>query len=357
MKHFFLPILAWTIAASASPISLMSPDRRITANIQSGDSLMYSISMDGRLVMQPSTIGLKLTDGENIGYGNTKVVSRRNVDEKVTTPFYRHTSVPDRYNELTLRLSKDWDVIFRAYDDGVAYRFVTRRKKPFTIKEETARFRFPSDAKAWAPYANVATGSTFEQQFNNSFENTYHTAPLDSLDCRRLIFLPMAVEPDSAVKVLLTESALENYPGMFVNTSAAPGTLNAVFAPRPSKRHQGGHNNLQMLVDEREDYIAAIDGPRAFPWRIAVVADNDSTLAATNLSYLLGEPSRLEDISWIKPGKVAWDWWNDWNLRGVDFKTGVNNDTYKAYIDFASRNGIEYVILDEGGLSTERLTL
>ncbi len=134
MKHFFLPILAWTIAASASPISLMSPDRRITANIQSGDSLMYSISMDGRLVMQPSTIGLKLTDGENIGYGNTKVVSRRNVDEKVTTPFYRHTSVPDRYNELTLRLSKDWDVIFRAYDDGVAYRFVTRRKKPFTIK-------------------------------------------------------------------------------------------------------------------------------------------------------------------------------------------------------------------------------
>lgn len=351
MKHILLPILAWAIGAgtsSAATVSVTSPDGRIAANIQSGDSLTYSIAIDGRTVMQPSTIGLTLADGRHIGNGKAKTVSRRKVNDTIATPFYRHTSVPDRYNELTLRLSKDWDVIFRAYNDGIAYRFVTRCKKPFEIKGETARFRFPADARAWAPYANVAAGSTFEQQFNNSFENTYHAAPLDSLDSRRLIFLPMAVEPDSAVKVLITESALENYPGMFVNTAATPGTLNAVFAPRPSKRHQGGHNNLQMLVDEREDYIASVGAPRAFPWRIAVVADNDSVLASTNLSYLLGEPSRLDDISWIKPGKVAWDWWNDWNLRGVDFKTGVNNDTYKAYIDFASRNGIEYVILDEG---------
>ena len=111
---------------------------------------------------------------------------------------------------------------------------------------------------------------------------------------------------------------------------------------------QGGHNRLQMLVKEHEAYIAKVDKPRNFPWRMSIVTTSDKDLAASNLSYLLAAPSRLTDLSWIKPGKVAWDWWNDWNLDGVDFVTGVNNPTYKAYIDFASANGIEYVILDEG---------
>ncbi len=351
MKRILMPALAIALsvcAYAAAPITISSPDGRITAGIQTGDSLTYSIQLDGHTVMQPSTLGLTLSDGSIIGKGKAKISSRRKVDQRITTPFYRHASIPERYNELTLKIAKDWDVVFRAYDDGIAYRFVTRSKKPFEIKDETARFRFSPEAKAWAPYANVAPGSTFEQQFNNSFENTYHTAPIDSLDRSRLIFLPMAVETSPSAKILITESALENYPGMFLNTSAAPGTLNAIFAPLPSKRHQGGHNNLQLLVDEREDFIASVNGPRAFPWRIAVVAADDATLAATDLSYLLGEPSRLDDISWIRPGKVAWEWWNDWNLRGVDFPSGINNDTYKAYIDFASRNGIEYVILDEG---------
>lgn len=351
MKKFIIASVAlftYITLFAAKPVTVTSPDGKLSARIESGDNLVYSILRDGKTVMQPSTLGLTLSDGTKVGAGKAKVASRKKVDQTMETPYYRHSSIPEKYNELTLQLSKDWDVVFRAYDDGIAYRFVTRTKKPFEIMDETATFTFPENSIAWAPYTNVAPGASFERQFHNSFENTYDVAPLDSLDNTRLIFLPMAVEPNEDVKVLITESALENYPGMYLNTAGSEGILNGVFAPKPKKRHQGGHNNLQLLVDERENYIASLDGPRSFPWRIVVVAPEDATLASTNLSYLLGEPSRLEDISWIKPGKVAWEWWNDWNLRGVDFETGINNDTYKAYIDFASRNGIEYVILDEG---------
>lgn len=333
---------------AAKPITISSPDGKLTASIEPGDSLVYSISREGKTVMQPSTLGLTLSDGTKVGTGKAKVTSRKKVDQTLATPLYRHSEIPEKYNELTLQLSKDWDVVFRAYDDGIAYRYVTRKNKPFEIVNETVSLRFPENSPVWAPYVNVADGSSFERQFRNSFENYYTVTQLDSLNSQKLIFLPMVVEPSDDIKVLITESALENYPGMYLNKESSDGTLKGVFAPKPKKRHQGGHNNLQLLVDEREDYIASVDSPRSFPWRIVVVAPDDATLASTNLSYLLGEPSRLDDTSWIKPGKVAWDWWNDWNLRGVDFETGINNETYKAYIDFASKNGIEYVILDEG---------
>ena len=120
-----------------------------------------------------------------------------------------------------------------------------------------------------------------------------------------------------------------------------------MFAPCPDRLEQGGHNQLQMVVRERKGYIAEVSAPRSFPWRMAVVG-SDTQLAASNLSYLLAAPSKIDDTSWIRPGKVAWEWWNNWNLAGVDFRTGINNATYKYYIDFAAANGIEYVILDEG---------
>ena len=103
-----------------------------------------------------------------------------------------------------------------------------------------------------------------------------------------------------------------------------------------------------MIVEKRENFIAKVDGPRTFPWRMAIVTTDDKDLAASSMTYLLSSPSRIGDLSWIKPGKVAWEWWSDWNLDGVDFVTGVNNDTYKAYIDFAAAHQLEYVILDEG---------
>lgn len=145
----------------------------------------------------------------------------------------------------------------------------------------------------------------------------------------------------------ITESSLLDYPGLYLHGEPSTPWLTGEHAPLPKRVEQGGHNNLQLLVREREDYIAEMDRTKHFPWRIMMVG-TATEIAMNNMSYLLGEPSRVEDISWIRPGKVAWDWWNNWNISGVPFEAGINNDTYKHYIDFASKYGIEYVILDEG---------
>ena len=351
-RHLTLFTVVITALAvnAATRFSLSSPDGKLTTDITTDAGLAYGIVYDGKTVLEPSPVALTLGDGTVVG-NPCKVsgTSRRSVDGKVPSPFYRATEVPERYNELTINLGKNWSVVFRAYDDGVAYRFVSKGKKPFTIANETVDYRFPGDAMAAVPYVKVDKIDSFEPQFFNSFENVYTVGRLSSLDNRRLMFLPLVVEPAEGVKMLITESALIDYPGLYLNKAGDNGnSLRGVFAPYPKAMKQGGHNNLQMIVTEREDYIAKVDAPRALPWRVAIISSDDKVLASSNLSYLLGEPSRVKDTSWIKPGKVAWDWWNAWNLDGVDFKTGVNNDTYKAYIDFASKKGIEYVILDEG---------
>lgn len=335
--------------ARSADYTVVSPDGKISGTVNvGGPEMTLGVSYDGQQLMAPSTLGVVLTDGRIIGpNAHASNVRRASVDTKIASPFYRADSIADKYNTLTLGIAKDWAVEFRAYNDGVAYRFVSKSKKPFDIKDEIAVYNFPDGTMATVPYVKTKTFDTFEEQFFNSFENTYTTDSIDRLDSRRLAFLPLVVEPyGKGAKLLFTESALINYPGMYLN--AVDNSLRGVFAPVPRTLSQGGHNNLQMLVDEREDYIAHIDGPRSLPWRIIVVSPDDKTLAATNLTYLLAEPSRVDDISWIRPGKVAWEWWNNWNVDGVDFETGVNNDTYKAYIDFASEKGIEYVILDEG---------
>ena len=343
-------ILAYCgIARGAESVTVSSPDGDIAAHINLNGNLSYSVDFKGKSIIEPSRLAISTADGMTAGTGvKARVSDRRSADTTVKSPFYRAKSLKDKYNEVTVKVDKNWDVIFRVYDDGVAYRWVSKSKKPVTIKDETVEYRFEGDPRVAAPYVKKKKIKSFNQQFGNSFENVYTVDSMSALDSRRLIFLPMVVEAADGVKVLLSESALIAYPGLYLNKDKEDGVLKGVFAPYPKKVKQGGHNNLQMLVTDREDYIARLDGARALPWRMAVISDHDIDLAASNMSYLLGEPSRVDDISWIKPGKVAWDWWNNWNLDGVDFVTGVNNDTYKAYIDFAAEKGIEYVILDEG---------
>ena len=328
---------------------LTSPDSRIEARVSIDKQLSYNVSVRGKRVIEESPLSMTLTNGTVWG-SNPRLASAKTstVNTTVKSPFYRATDMTDRYNALTLRFKGGWNVEFRAYDDGVAYRFVSTLKKPFRVKNETAGYNFTSDATVTAAYSNGEVTDRIESQFSNSFENRYNTLPISKLERNRLMFLPLAVQTESGVKVAVTETNIENYPGMYLVAQQGRHALKAMYAPRPNRMKQGGHNMLQMRVESRHDYIAEVTGPRTFPWRIAVIAEDDATLAQTNLSYLLAEPSRVADTSWIKPGKVAWDWWNDWNIDGVDFKSGVNNDTYKYYIDFASKKGIEYVILDEG---------
>lgn len=328
---------------------LSSPDGKLKSTITIGDKLTYDISCNGQQVLAPSPISATLDNGKVWGDKArlSKVTEKKN-DTQIDAPFYRSSCVRDYYNELTLRFKGDYSVVFRAYNDGVAYRFVNHAKKPFCILNEEVDYRFPADVTASVPYVNAGKDGDYNGQFHNSFENVYTTAPISQLNKERLMFLPLVVQATPEVKVCITETDLNNYPGLYLTNAKGSNSLSGIQAPYPKTMKQGGHNNLQMRVQTREEYIAKVDGPRNFPWRVAVVTTRDTQLAASNLSYLLAEPSKLSDTSWIKPGKVAWEWWNDWNLCGVDFKTGVNNATYKAYIDFASQYGIEYVILDEG---------
>lgn len=328
---------------------LSSPDGKLKSTITVGDKLTYDISCNGQQVLAPSPISATLDNGKVWGDKArlSKVTEKKN-DTQIDAPFYRSSCVRDYYNELTLRFKGDYSVVFRAYNDGVAYRFVNHAKKPFCILNEEVDYRFPADVTACVPYVNAGKDGDYNGQFHNSFENVYTTASISQLNKERLMFLPLVVQATPEVKVCITETDLNNYPGLYLTNAKGSNSLSGIQAPYPKTMKQGGHNNLQMRVQTREEYIAKVDGPRNFPWRVAVVTTRDTQLAASNLSYLLAEPSKLSDTSWIKPGKVAWEWWNDWNLCGVDFKTGVNNATYKAYIDFASQYGIEYVILDEG---------
>ena len=291
---------------------------------------------------------MRLQGGEILG-GKAKVskVRESSENERIKSPFYKKDIVENVYNELTLAFSGKYSIVFRLYDDGLAYRFVLNRKGEVVVENETANYVFDKDYTTFSAYVN-STAKTFEKQFSNSFEQTYATEPITKLNAERLKILPLVVNLDNGKKLCITEADLEDYPGMFLNNRSDKPVFEAMFAPYPKEVKQGGHNNLQGLVVSRENYIAKTSANRAFPWRVFVVSNEDKELADCDMVYRLASPSRVDDISWIKPGKVAWEWWNDWNIYGVDFRAGINNDTYKYYIDFASKYGIEYIILDEG---------
>ncbi len=341
-------LLVTTAWAAPKTYELKSPDGRLQVEIKTGSGICYTLQHDSDLLLQDSYVGMYMTDGTAYGE-NAKVVgtSKRSVTQTLETVMYKKDEVKDAFNELTLRF-KDFYLVFRAYDDGMAYRFVSRSKKPFVVKDELAQFNFAQDWNMWAAYVAQHT-ETLESQFYNSFENQYTYAPVSKWNKDRLAFLPLMVDGPHGKKIVITEADLLNYPGMYLYNGDGGSDLSAKFAPYPKEVKQGGHNNLQMEVQSREAYIAAYDGPQEFPWRIVAVSVNDVQMADNDMVYRLATPADPQtDWSWVKPGKVAWDWWNDWNIDGVDFKSGINNDTYKFYIDFASANGIEYVILDEG---------
>lgn len=350
LKSLFMTLLltAGLTATAQKTYQVQSPDGKMKAVVTVKDRIEYTVSHDGTEVLAPSVISLTLQGGKVLG-AQPKVTGVQKVSSNtvIPSPFYKKKEVKDQYNEMVINFRGNFSVVFRAYDDGVAYRFRTKLKDDIVVENEEATFNFAKDHYTYAPYVN-SKADTFEKQFFNSFEQTYEHKPITKLNSKRLMFLPFLVELDNGKKVCITEADLEDYPGMFLNNSTTEPSIHAVFAPYPKATKQGGHNMLQMLVTERENYIAKTNGTRAFPWRVLIVSEKDTELADCDMVYRLASSVKLLDTSWIKPGKVAWDWWNDWNLYGVDFRAGINNDTYKYYIDFASQHGIEYVILDEG---------
>jgi alpha-glucosidase len=352
IRYFIL--LAVLIAYSANAFAdksfkLASPDGKLTVALSVGDRITYSINYNGITLLNPSPLAMTLSNG--ISFGNNshiKKQSEQEIDETIKAVIYKKNTVENHCRELTLDFKEGFRLVFRAYNDGVAYRFISALNKPFEVVSELATFNFTGNHKAYLPYVN-ANNKTIEEQFFNSFENLYTHIPLSSFDEKRITFNPVLVEFDGKTKICIAEADLLHYPGMFLYKGDTENSLKGVFAPYPKEIKQGGHNMLQGLVESRESYIAKAEGKTNFPWRIIIVSQDDKDLTNSDMVYRLASPNpENTDFSWIKPGKVAWDWWNDWNLYNVDFKAGINNETYKYYIDFASKEGIEYVILDEG---------
>ncbi len=335
------PATAW------SQYIISSPDGKFTAEIIVGEQLTWSLALNDTQLIVPSPISLTLSSGEKLG-PDTHVLraKKQSVDKTIISPFWISSEVMNRYNELLLTFRGDWGITFRLYDDGLAYRFHTAREGRHTIVAEEATFHFPGDRNTWVPYVRNGLGG---DQLQSSFENTYLHTLLSRIEREKLIFLPLLVDAAEGKRLLITEADLESYPGMYlISDEQAPHSLRGHFAQVPAAVEQGEHNMLQLRVIEREDFIATTEGRHDYPWRVCVVTENDAALATNDMVYRLASPSRLEDITWIKPGKVAWDWWNARNIYGVDFKAGINNKTYKYYINFAADHGIEYVILDGG---------
>ena len=329
---------------------LMSPNKKIEIKISIGNEVTYSVKQENTVIIKDSPISMELGDGTVLGQiGSIKSVKANSVNEIIDANFYKKAKVTNNYNELIINFKGNYKLTFRAFDDGVAYRFSTSFKKPIIVKKENVNYCFDDDYVAYIPYVNArkGDGDFLTQQFFTSFESQYTIDSISKMDTERIAFTPILICLKDGKKVVIVESDLEDYPGTFFRKGEG-NSLEAVQATYPKVEEQGGHNMLQMVVKERENYVAKVNGTRDFPWRAMVISENDAELMNSDMVYKLASPSRVEDVSWIKPGKVAWDWWNNWNIWGVDFKAGINNDTYKYYIDFASKNGIEYVILDEG---------
>ena len=329
-------------------IHLESPDGKLDISVSLVEKITYSLSYEKNEMIKSSPISLQLEDGISFGIGsvlrNTKATKN---DRIIKANFYKRNEIRDSYNELILNFKEDFSLVFRAYNEGMAYRIISTGKNNFRVKNEEVAFNFGKDYKAYIPYVKANT-ETIENQYFNSFENTYTYTSISEMNPKRLVFMPVVVDMDGGKKLCITESDLESYPGMYLINDNNSTILKSNFASYPATTVQGGYNKLQQTVTDRKPFIAKCIAKSKLPWRIIIVTNNDKELTESDMVYKLASPSRVEDLSWIKPGKVAWEWWNNWGLSHVDYETGVNNKTYMAYIDFASRNNIRYVILDEG---------
>ncbi|MBI1937812.1 MAG: glycoside hydrolase family 97 protein [Ignavibacteriales bacterium] len=334
-------ILIFVSVVTAKEYTVNSPGKKLELKISVTDAISYSVMRNGKIILSPSKISMKLSDGKILGLNPKLKKADSKTVKEILTPVVKqkYASILDNYEELTLTFEGKYSLIFRAYDDGAAYRFQTNFPSEITIQSEQTEFNFDKDYKILFPE---------EKSFMSHSERTYLPVSLSEVTSKRFCSLPALVLLDNDVKAVITEADLEDYCGMYLTgTDKDSKSLAGLFPAYPAK--DTVKNDRDIYVVERKDYLAKTNGTRKFPWRVVVVSEKDGDLIESTMIYKLAKASDPQmDFSWVKPGKVAWDWWNFNNIYGVDFKAGVNNNTYKYYIDFASKYGIEYVILDEG---------
>ena len=348
MKKFsaLLLLLVFVFSVTAKEYSVESPSGKISIKISVEESINYSVLLNGTEIISPSTISMKINDGviwgENAKVKKAKTIS---VSEDIIPVVQRkYAKIDNDYNQLTLSF-KGYLLQFRAYDEGAAYRWISEKKDAYKIVSEQATFNFPADHKIWFPEEE----SMFTHQ-----EREYLYENLSNINADRFGSTGMLIDGKNGVKIYISESDLMDYAGMFLRGSNEnPNALIGKFPGVVLEEKQLNDRTVKPM--KYADYIAVCNGPRNFPWRAILITENDTDLVQSELIYKLAPENKLTETDWIKPGKVAWDWWNANNIYGVDFESGVNNETYKYYIDFASKYGLDYIILDEGWYNLENI--
>jgi len=340
-----LPLFACQYLLAADTLAVNSPDKKVRVIVYYKNELSYSIKYEGHVILLPSKIDMQLVSGKKLS-GDLHIAKKsiRSFNGNIISPVpEKRKEIPDVYNELSLQFKEPFTLLLRVYNDGVAYRILTRFKDSIIIKSETAEFVFPPNKRVLLALFEPRDGDPFI----TSFEELYQLKQMDSLTEKSMAFSPVVVGTDDEVKIAVTESDLDDYPGMFLkgtNRNALRGT----FAPYPLQEKMTTGEFPQALVAKRADYIAKTTGSRSFPWRVLMIAASDKELPSNDLVYRLASPSKLNDVSWIHPGKCTDEWIIGINLFNVPFKTGVNTASYKYYIDFAKRFGFDRIMMDAG---------
>ena len=334
------PVLVCVVGAAAqSSYDLRSPDNRIEIRIRTAERLRYDVLLEGRALLQDCTLTIDV-EHKTFGVAPKVADAKQRSNDQVVEPVVRQkfAKVRDHYNELRLSMDGGYAVVFRAYNEGAAYRWESSLpQKQVKIYNEEANFNFASNFIVYYP---------LEDSFYSHNERKYLPQHLSEIAPQFIATLPAVVDVGEGAKMAIAESDVEDYPGLWLHGAAPSFGLAATFPPYPLKETQTSDRDYK--VTESPDYIAVTSGTRTFPWRVMGIAEKDADLLTNQIVWLLEKPSQVQDTSWIKPGKVSWDWWNDWNIDGVDFQAGINTQTYKYYIDFAAKYGLPYIILDDG---------
>ena len=328
--------MIYAFSISATQYVVKSPDSRLSVTVDIDKNTTYAVDMDGKRIISPSPISMTFDNGQTIGRNmNVKSVSRDSRNNTLK-PIVRVKSatIEDNYNNMVLH-DDNYNLEFRVYNDGVAYRFHTDFPDSLKVISEEASFCFPEDYDLLFPE---------ERSMLSAQQPLFKPCKFSEISTDKFCSTPVLIKPDEKTRILISESNLESYPGMFLRKQGK-NELAGKYAAISLEDYRT--DDRQIFPTKRADYIAMVKGTRDFPWRAMIVTDSDANLITNQLIYKLA-PESKGDFSWVKPGKIAWDWYNALILTGVDFKCGINNDTYKYYIDFASNNNLEYVVIDDG---------
>ena len=347
-----MSLSTWAANEGKAHYEVSSPNGKVKVAVTNDNTVKWSVTYDGKTVLLPSEINIQLRQAnKTLGLGKIGKVSKKQIQSSFNNPFYKKATISDDYGQLLLYTNQKFTIEVRAYNDGAAYRLISGHTKSTMVVNEVAEYCFAADYQAFVPYVNDTRGG---ERYCYSFESYYDEQPLSKMFTDSLAITPLAVCLPEGMKAIVMDAGVENYPGMML-VKGQGNTLKAQFAPYPLAQEIGGFDRLNLVPSKRADYIAKLQGRQSLPWRAVVITEKDVDILNCDMSQRLAPACRIADTSWIRPGKVAWDWWNNCNITGVDFPSGMNTNTYLYYIDFAAKNNIEYIIIDEGWSGKESL--